>query len=96
MATILLLPIEIYELSVRVSVLKIITLALNLLIAGYLLWAKRLFGVHGGYRAERRRRERDSGWPAVDAATTALVGPVAVSEGADGPAGPGRSAGGAP
>jgi len=68
-ATALLLPVEIYELSVKVSVLKIITFALNLLIAAYLLWAKRLFGVHGGYRAERERRVRESGWPAIDATT---------------------------
>ena len=80
-ATILLLPIELYELSVKVSVLKLVTLALNLLIAGYLLWAKRLFGVHGGYRAERRRRERDSGWPAIDAATAALAGPAGAARG---------------
>ena len=74
-ATALLLPVEVYELSVKVSVLKIITFALNLLIAAYLLWAKRLFGVHGGYRAERQRRQRDSGWAAFDAAGAAWSGP---------------------
>lgn len=78
LATILLLPIEIYELSHRVSVLKIVTLVINLAIAVYLLLAKRLLGLRGGWRAEAEERRRDVSWEAIDRATPAggaLVGP---------------------
>lgn len=68
-ATILLLPIEIYELSNRVSVLKIITLVINLAIAVYLLLAKRLFGLRGGGKREHAIREHDTGWAPIDRAT---------------------------
>jgi len=69
LATVLLLPLEIYELTSSRSPLKLVTLAINLAIAAYLLWAKRLFGVHGGGRAEQEERERDSGWLPIDRAT---------------------------
>jgi uncharacterized membrane protein (DUF2068 family) len=68
-ATTLLLPVEIYELSHKLSPLKIITFLLNVAVVVYLLLAKRLFGLRGGARAEAAERERDSGWPAVDRAT---------------------------
>jgi uncharacterized membrane protein (DUF2068 family) len=66
LATILLLPLEIYELSEKVSWLKVFTLVLNLAIAVYLLVAKRLFGVRGGGAHERAEKEHDSGWEAVE------------------------------
>lgn len=65
-ATVVLLVPEIYELSHRVSVLKILTLVINLAVVIYLLLAKRLFGLRGGGRAEEEERLRDSGWPALD------------------------------
>jgi uncharacterized membrane protein (DUF2068 family) len=68
-ATTALLPLEIYELSHKLSPLKIITFLLNVAVVVYLLLAKRLFGLRGGARAEAAERERDSGWPAVDRAT---------------------------
>jgi uncharacterized membrane protein (DUF2068 family) len=68
-ATALLLPLEIYELTRTLSPLKLITLALNLAVVVYLLVAKRLFGLRGGAAAEARARERDGGWPALDRAT---------------------------
>ena len=68
-ATTLLLPLEIYELSHKFSVLKIITLILNIAVVIYLLLAKRLFGLRGGARAEHEERERDAGWPAIERAT---------------------------
>jgi uncharacterized membrane protein (DUF2068 family) len=68
-ATTALLPIEIYELSHRLSPLKVVTLLLNVAVVIYLLLAKRLFGLRGGARAEAAERERDSGWPAVERAT---------------------------
>ncbi|MDX6227553.1 MAG: hypothetical protein QOI76_943 [Frankiales bacterium] len=64
--TIALLPLEIYELSNKVSVLKLFTLVLNLAVACYLLWAKRLFGVRGGGAHELAQKEYDSGWAAVE------------------------------
>jgi uncharacterized membrane protein (DUF2068 family) len=69
LATTALLPVEIYELSHKLSPLKIVTFLLNVAVVIYLLLAKRLFGLRGGARAEAVERERDSGWPAVDRAT---------------------------
>ena len=68
-ATTLLLPLEIYELSNKFSPLKIITLLINLAVVVYLLLAKRLFGLRGGAAAEDAERERDAGWPAIERAT---------------------------
>lgn len=62
--TVLLIP-ELYELSHKVSALKIVTLVINLAVVVYLLLAKRLFGLRGGARAEAIERERDTGWPAL-------------------------------
>ncbi len=64
-----LLPLEIYELNVRVSVLKIVAFALNIAVVVYLLYAKRLFGIRGGAAAEHAARVEDSGWDAFDRAT---------------------------
>ena len=58
-ATSALIPLEIYELSVRVTALKIVGLIVNVAIVAWLVWAKRLFGVRGG----RQRHERPD--PAV-------------------------------
>jgi uncharacterized membrane protein (DUF2068 family) len=66
---VVLLPIEIHELTVRVSPLKILTLVLNLAVVAYLLWAHRLFGVRGGGRADRAEQEADTGWQALERAT---------------------------
>jgi len=68
-ATTLLLPLEIYELTHKLSPLKIVTLVLNIAVVVYLLLAKRLFGLRCGARAEREERERDSGWPAIERAS---------------------------
>ncbi|GAA0414804.1 DUF2127 domain-containing protein [Streptomyces luteireticuli] len=63
--TVLLIP-ELYELHERVSPLKLCTLVINLAVVVYLLFAKRLFGLRGGRRAEEAVRERDSGWQALE------------------------------
>ncbi len=65
-------PIEVHELILRVSPLKILALVINLAIAAYLLVAHRLFGIRGGGRAYRAEYARDTGWPALD--RTAPVG----------------------
>jgi len=64
-ATTVLLPLEVYELTSGVSALKLITFLINLAIVAYLLWAKRLFGLHGGHQAEEARRQATSGWAAL-------------------------------
>ncbi len=63
------LPIEIHELFVRVSPLKIITLVLNLAVVIYLLFAHRLFGISGGGRADQAEKDRDTGWAPLQRTT---------------------------
>lgn len=69
LATVLLLPLEIYELGRKPTALKALTFVINLAIAVYLIFAKRLFGVRGGRAAAEHERTVDSGWPAIEAAT---------------------------
>ena len=68
-ATAALVPLEIYEISLKVSVFKVVTLAINVAIVVYLLYAKRLFGLRGGHEAEQERRRALGGWEAVERAT---------------------------
>lgn len=60
-ATAGLLPLELWELSKGVSVLKVLTLAVNLAILLWLVWHKRLFGLRGGAAAA----EHPTDWVAV-------------------------------
>lgn len=66
LATLVFMPYEIYELSRSVTPLKVAALVVNVLIAFYLLFAKRLFGLRGGAAAEAKERVRDIGWAALD------------------------------
>jgi uncharacterized membrane protein (DUF2068 family) len=50
-ATSVFLPYEIYDLTVKVTWLRLGALVVNLLLVIYLLWTKRLFGVRGGKKA---------------------------------------------
>ncbi len=68
-ATIVFLPYEVDELIKSVTALKLVALIINLAVAVYLLYAKRLFGVHGGGRAERAERDEDTGWAPIERAT---------------------------
>jgi uncharacterized membrane protein (DUF2068 family) len=68
-ATVIFIPYELDELAKGISALKLVTFLINLAIAVYLIWAKRLFGVHGGRRAEDAEREHDSGWEAIERST---------------------------
>jgi uncharacterized membrane protein (DUF2068 family) len=65
-ATVVLLPFEVYELTEKVSPLKVIGFVINLAVAVYLIWAKRLFGVRGGGTVDERERAYDSGWQAIE------------------------------
>jgi uncharacterized membrane protein (DUF2068 family) len=51
------LPLEIYELSHKITWLKLVAFAINVALVVYLVLSKRLFGVRGGaaaYRADRQ------------------------------------------
>jgi hypothetical protein len=69
-ATSVLVPFEVYELTLSVSTFKMVTLVINLAVVLYLLLAKRLFGLRGGYRAEMLRRQALGGWEAIERSTT--------------------------
>ena len=86
-ATAGLLPLEIYELYERITVLKIVALIVNLAVVAYLLYAKRLFGIRGGAAAEEELRERDMGWSSLTASSPEAYGryePAAGSAGVGG------------
>ena len=69
-----LLPLEIYELAHSLSPLKLVTFLINVAVVAYLLFAKRLFGLRGGAAAEKRDRELDMGWPALERNAPEAVG----------------------
>ncbi|MEA2171778.1 MAG: hypothetical protein QOF76_5078 [Solirubrobacteraceae bacterium] len=70
-----LLPLEVYEISHKVSPFKIFAFVLNVAVVAYLLYAKRLFGIRGGVAAEHALKERDVGWHALEAATPVRSAP---------------------
>jgi uncharacterized membrane protein (DUF2068 family) len=51
-ATAGLLPLEVHELTVRVTVLRVLALLVNLAVLVWLVWAKHLFGLRGGPASE--------------------------------------------
>ena len=65
-ATVAFIPYEIYELTRAVSTFKTLAFVVNVAIAVYLLFAKRLFGLRGGGAAEELERQRDVGWTALE------------------------------
>jgi len=68
-ATTVLLPLEVYEIIHGATVLKVIGFIINVAVVVYLLFAKRLFGLRGGGRADEALRERDMGWEAIERTT---------------------------
>jgi uncharacterized membrane protein (DUF2068 family) len=76
-ATVIFVPYEIYELTKTISALKVLALVINLAIVAYLLFAKRLFGLRGGGKAERAEQERDTGWAPLERATPRPSTPLA-------------------
>ena len=88
-STVVLVPLEIRELTKSVTALKVLTLVINLAIVVYLLVSKRLFGLRGGGRAERAGYDADIGWPAIERATPE---PFPAPAPAHGPAAPGDPA----
>ena len=59
-ATSAFIPLEVYELIERVTVLRVGALVVNLAAVAYLVWTKRLFGVRGGHAAFEAERHSES------------------------------------
>jgi len=68
-ATIVFIPYEVSELIKGVTALKLVAFVINVAVAVYLLYAKRLFGLRGGGKAEHAEREADTGWAAIERST---------------------------
>jgi uncharacterized membrane protein (DUF2068 family) len=84
-ATVVFVPYEVWELTKSVSALKVLALVINLAIVAYLLFAKRLFGLRGGGRAERAEHDADTGWTAIERAAPAPGTPHLAVPGASRP-----------
>jgi uncharacterized membrane protein (DUF2068 family) len=77
-ATSLFLPYEIYDLTVKVTWLRVAALTINLLLVVYLVWTKRLFGARGGKKAYEARLRTESLIEVEQAALAAASpGPIA-------------------
>ena len=70
-ATSIFLPYEVYDLTVKVTWLRVGALVINLLLVVYLVWSKRLFGVRGGKQAYEARLRTESFIEAEQAALAA-------------------------
>jgi hypothetical protein len=68
-ATVVFIPYEVSELIKGVTALKLVAFVINVAVAVYLLYAKRLFGLRGGGKAERAEHEADTGWAAIERST---------------------------
>ena len=83
-ATSIFLPYEIYDLTVKITWLRVGAFAVNLLLVIYLVWTKRLFGVRGGRSAYEAKRRSES---------VIEVEQAALAAGAAEPSGQGERAG---
>jgi len=59
-ATSIFLPYEVYDLTVKITWLRVAAFVVNLLLVIYLLWTKRLFGIRGGKIAYEARLRTES------------------------------------
>ena len=59
-ATSVFLPLEIYELTEKITALRLFALVINIVAVIWLLWSKRLFGLNGGGKAYREEHEAES------------------------------------
>jgi uncharacterized membrane protein (DUF2068 family) len=59
-ATSVFLPLEIYELTEKITAFRFIALVINIVAVIWLLWSKRLFGLNGGGKAYREEHETAS------------------------------------
>jgi uncharacterized membrane protein (DUF2068 family) len=70
-STTLLLPLEVYEIATRASVLKVIGFLINVAVVVYLLVRKRLFGLRGGGEVDEAERRKATSWETVEQTTLA-------------------------
>ncbi|SEO23036.1 DUF2127 domain-containing protein [Actinacidiphila rubida] len=89
-ATAAFLPIEIYELTEKISYFKIGTLALNVVAVLYILIGKRLFGLRGGHAAFEAERRGESLMEVEEAAGEHLGRGGADTAAGGAPGGPGK------
>jgi uncharacterized membrane protein (DUF2068 family) len=73
-ATSIFLPYEVYDLTVKITWLRVAAFVINLLLVIYLVWTKRLFGVRGGKKAYEARLRSES-IIAVEQAALAAASP---------------------
>ncbi len=59
-ATSIFLPLEVYELTEKVTALRIVLLAVNVAAVVWLVWSKRLFGIRGGAAAFHAEHHAES------------------------------------
>ena len=59
-ATSIFLPYEVYDLTVKITWLRVAAFVVNLLLVIYLVWTRRLFGIRGGKRAYEDRLRSES------------------------------------
>ena len=59
-ATSIFLPYEVYDLTVKITWLRVAAFVINLVLVIYLLWTKRLFGIRGGKKAYEARLRTES------------------------------------
>ena len=71
-ATSIFLPYEVYDLTVKITWLRLGALTINLLLVIYLVWSKRLFGVRGG-KAVHKSRLRSESFIGVEQAALAAA-----------------------
>ncbi len=80
LATTVLLPLEVYEIIHKGTVLKVIGFLINLAVVVYLLFAKRLFGLRGGGKADERERAEGMSWETLERATPPFTAQPAPAE----------------
>ena len=59
-ATSIFLPLEVYELTEKVTVLRVVLLTVNIAAVVWLVWSKRLFGLRGGAAAFHAEHHAES------------------------------------
>jgi uncharacterized membrane protein (DUF2068 family) len=70
-ATSIFLPYEVYELTLKITWLRVTAFSINLLLVIYLVWTRRLFGLRGGKAAYEARLRTESVIEVEQAALTA-------------------------